>query len=274
MALGAVFAPAALVAIPVGLTFDLAGATSPSWFTVTVAPLSSTAAPPFAITVGNGAIVVVGALFGRPVGVVVAMSPFLPSPADPLLLGRASAAPASTVMVVTVPLAAVAAVTPPPLLAVVVPAAAAVVGVVPPSSPLSALPVSFAVAVVPPGRLAVVPTPLARRRPLLLATARLHHQGAIQVGLHVRVQVQGGGHTATLLGVQLVEQRLAAGPHVVPPQLIGPLLPDGHGLGGSLLLLTAHRRNRQTVMRPPDESTLICDSGRNTGWRRQEIDHP
>lgn len=62
------------------------------------------------------------------------------------------------------------------------------------------------------------------------------------MGLHVRVQVQGGGHAATLLGVQLVEECLAAGSHVVPPQLIGPLLPDGHGLGGSLLFLTAHRR--------------------------------
>lgn len=192
VALGAILAPAALVAVPAGLTFDLAGATPPPRFPIPVAPLSA-AAPPFAISVGDGAVVVVAALFGRAVGVVVAMSPFLPSPAaTPLLLGGApTAAPASAVVVVAVALAAVAPVAPPPLLAIVVPAAAAVVGVVPSTSPaLPALPVPLAVAVVPPGGVAVEPSPLAGRSPLLLSVAtRLHHQGAVQVGLHVRVEV-------------------------------------------------------------------------------------
>lgn len=165
MALGAVLAPAALVAIPAGLTFDLAGATAPPCFPVTVAPVSA-AAPPFPISVGDGSVVVVAALFGRAVGVVVAMSPFLPDPTAPLLLGGA---PASTVVVVAVTLAAVAAVAPPPLLAIVVPAAAAVMGVVPTAPTFSALPVPFAVPVMPPVGVAIVPTPFAGGRSLLLA---------------------------------------------------------------------------------------------------------
>lgn len=53
----------------------------------------------------------------------------------------------------------------------------------------------------------------------------IHHQGAVEVSLHVGVQVKGGGQSKAVFRVQLVEQGLTAGPYVVPPQLVGPLLP-------------------------------------------------
>lgn len=57
------------------------------------------------------------------------------------------------------------------------------------------------------------------------AVVGLHDQGPVQVGLHVRADVQGGGHTKPLLRVQLAVQGLTAGTQVMSPQLSGSLLP-------------------------------------------------
>lgn len=118
--------------------------------------------------------------------------------------------------------------------------APAVMGVGPPSpafASLPALPVPVAVPVMLPGvRVEVVTRrvmpeipcliPSSFRRPAgFFAVLGLHHERPVQVSLHVRVQVEGGGHLEALLRVELVEQSLAARPHVVSPQLVGPLLP-------------------------------------------------
>lgn len=51
-----------------------------------------------------------------------------------------------------------------------------------------------------------------------------NNQRSIEVGFHVRSDVEGRGQTEALLGIQLGVEGLAAG-LVLPPQLIGPLLP-------------------------------------------------
>lgn len=181
-------------------------------------------------------------------GVVVAMDPFFSSsPIAGLLLRGA------VVMVVAVPVAlpsvAALASLPPPLLGLrpiaVVISAPAVMRVVPPAPALASLPalsVPVAVSVMLPGVPFVIGLQMAALRSPhgLVNPPGLYHERPIQMSLHVGMQVEGGGHAAALLRVKLVEQGLAAGPHVVSPQLVGPLLPDGHGLGAPLLLFTAH----------------------------------
>lgn len=70
----------------------------------------------------------------------------------------------------------------------------------------------------------------------------LHYQRPVPVCLHVGPE---GAERWQVLWLQLIVQGFTAGP-VVPPHLIGPLLPYWHGLHGLLLLLTegqeeAHR---------------------------------
>lgn len=118
--------------------------------------------------------------------------------------------------------------------------APAVMGVVPPSPAIAsipALPVLVAVTVMLPGvRVEVVPQPVVLGIPCLFPSSfgrpagfvtvpGLHHKRPVQVSLHVGMQVEGGGQPEALLGVELVEQSLTARPHVVSPQLVGPLLP-------------------------------------------------
>lgn len=181
-------------------------------------------------------------------GVVVAMDPFFSSShIISFLLGRA------VVMVVAVPvtLPSIAAVAPLPspflelgTIAIVI-SASAVMGVVPPAPALASLPalsVPVAVSVMLPGAPFVIRLhmPAFRRPHGLVSPPGLDHQRPIQMSLHVGMQVEGGGHPAALLWVQLIEQSLAARPHVVSPQLVGPLLPHRHGLCGPLLLFAAH----------------------------------
>lgn len=229
-----------------GLGFGRTGAAAPP---LPIA-VSSFSAPPFAVSLGTVCDHPVP-LFWRTVGVVVAMRSFFSPSSDviPLLLRGA------TVVVVPVTLPSIAAVAslPSPVSGLsafaVVLSAPAVVGVVPPSAAvasISVLPVPVTVAVMPP-RVAVVPglpTFLLRsfrKSARFVSVSSLYHQWTVQVSLHVGMQVEGRGHSAPFLRVELVEQGLAAGPHVVSPQLIGSLLPNGHGLRSPLLLLTAHR---------------------------------
>lgn len=51
-----------------------------------------------------------------------------------------------------------------------------------------------------------------------------NNQRPVKVGLHVGPDVEGRGHSETLLRLQLTVEGLAACP-VLPPQLVGPLLP-------------------------------------------------
>lgn len=119
----------------------------------------------------------------------------------------------------------------------------AVMGVVPPSpAVVPALSVPVPVPVMLPG----VPVPGLLPPPFrgsagFVAVCGLNHKRPVQVCLHVRMQVEGGCHSAALFWVEFIEQSFTACPHVVSPQLVGPLLPNGHGLCRPLLLLTAHR---------------------------------
>lgn len=74
--------------------------------------------------------------------------------------------------------------------------------------------------------------------------SRFDNQGPVQVGLHVRADVEDGGQAHPLPWLHLAVQSLTAGP-VLPPQLVGPLLPHRHRLHGLLLLLTAGGRHKQ-----------------------------
>lgn len=53
--------------------------------------------------------------------------------------------------------------------------------------------------------------------------ARLNNQRSIKVGFHVRSDVEGRGQAEALLRIQLTVDGLAG--LVLPPQLVGPLLP-------------------------------------------------
>lgn len=53
---------------------------------------------------------------------------------------------------------------------------------------------------------------------------RLHEQRSVMVALHVGSKMEGSGQTETRLRLQLTVQGLAARP-VLPPKLVGPLLP-------------------------------------------------
>lgn len=102
--------------------------------------------------------------------------------------------------------------------------------VVPPTPAIASLPVlsvPLTVSVVLPGVSFVIGLQMSALRSLrgLVAAPVLYYQRPVQVGLHVWMQVEGRGHPAALLRIQLVEQGLAARPHVVSPQLVGPLLP-------------------------------------------------
>lgn len=150
---------------------------------------------------------------------------------------------------VTLPSIAAVASLPSPFLELrtvaVVISASAVMGVVPPAPAIASLPalsIPVTVSVMLPGVPFVIglQMPTFRRPHGLVSPPGLDHQRPIQMSLHVGMQVEGGGHPAALLWVKLIEQSLAASPHVVSPQLVGPLLPHGHGLCGPLLLLTAH----------------------------------
>lgn len=103
-------------------------------------------------------------------------------------------------------------------------------GVVPPApaiAPLPVLSVPLTVPVMLPGVPFVVglQVPALRGPRRVVATPVLYDQRPVQMSLHVWMQVEGRGHPAALLWIQLVEQGLAARPHVVSPQLVGPLLP-------------------------------------------------
>lgn len=74
---------------------------------------------------------------------------------------------------------------------------------------------------------------------------RLHEQRSVMVALHVGSKMEGSGQTETRLRLQLTVQGLAARP-VLPPQLVGPLLPHWHCLHCLLLLLTAKNHKNQT----------------------------
>lgn len=241
MTFGAIFVLHQVVSIPCRLRFDMRAVSLP----LPVAVSSSTLPLPISLgTICDHAV----PLLRWAMGVVVAMDPFFSSShIIRFLLGGA------VVMVVAVPVAlpSVAAVAslPSPLLGLrtiaVVISAPAVMGVVPPApalAPLPALSVPVTVSVVLPGVPFVIrlQLPTLRSPHGLVSPPGLHHKRPIQMSLHVGVQVEGGGHPAALLWVQLVEQGLAARPHVVSPQLVGPLLPHGHGLRAPLLLFTAH----------------------------------
>lgn len=246
---GASFVLLEVVSIPCRLGFDMRAVSLP----LPIAVSSSTLPLPISLgTICNRAV----PLLWRPMGVVVAMGPFFSSShIVGLLLGRA------IVMVVAVPVAlpSVAAVAslPSPLLGLrtiaIVISAPAVMGVVPPAPAIASLPalsVPVPVPVVLPG----APFLIRLQMPPLMGPhglvngPGLHHKRPIQMSLHVRMQVEGGGHLAALLWVKLIEQGLAAGPHVVSPQLVGPLLPHGHGLHGPLLLFTAQKREENLYM--------------------------
>lgn len=73
-------------------------------------------------------------------------------------------------------------------------------------------------------------------------TPWLYHQWPIQMSLHVWPDVKGGSVSHPLLRIQLVVQCLAAGSEIVHPDLAGPLLPNGLGFGGVLLLAKERRK--------------------------------
>lgn len=241
MTFGAIFVLLEVVSIPCRLGFDMRAVSLP----LPVAVSSSTLPLPISLgTICDHAV----PLLWRPMGVVVAMDPFFSSSRIVGFILRGA-----VVMVVAVPvtLPSVAAVAslPSPLLGLrtiaVVISAPAVMRVVPPAPAVASLPalsVPVTVSVMLPGVAFVIRLQMSNlRSPHGLVNAPgLYHKRPIQMSLHVGVQVEGGGHPAALLWVKLVEQGLAAGPHVVSPQLVGPLLPHGHGLRGPLLLFTAH----------------------------------
>lgn len=248
VALASVFVLLEVVSIPGRLSSDMGAVPLPLSVTVSSSTL------PLPITLGPICDRAVSLLW-RAMGVVVAMDPFFSSShVVGLLLGGA------VVMVVVVPmtLPSVAAVAPLPspllwlrAIAVVI-SAPAVMSVVPPTPAIASLPVlsvPVTVSVMLPGVPFVIGLQMsALRSPRgVVATLVLHDQRPVQVSLHVWMQVEGRGHPAALLWIQLVEQGLAARPHVVSPQLVGPLLPHWHGLRSPLLLLTAHmdQTNRQ-----------------------------
>lgn len=228
MTFGSVLVLLAVISIHYRLSSDHTGATSlPLSITI---PSSSPL--PLAISLCTVCYHPIS-LFWRTMGVVVAMHPFFSSSShiiDLLFRGTAMA-------VVPVTLLSIVAMAPLPspifcLGAVcVVISAPAMMGVVPPSPAIAsipALPVPVTVPVMLPG-VPVLPglLPSSFRRPAgFVAVPGLHHEWPVQVSLHVRMQVEGGGHSPALLGVELVEQSLTARPHVVSPQLVGPLLPN------------------------------------------------
>lgn len=102
--------------------------------------------------------------------------------------------------------------------------------VVPPSPAIASLPalsIPVPVSVMLPGVPFVIGLQMSTLRcPCrLLTTPVLYYKWSIQMSLHIWMQVEGRGHPAALLWVKLIEQGLAARPHVVSPQLVGPLLP-------------------------------------------------
>lgn len=272
----------AVLSVHRGLGFGRTGAAAPP---LPIA-VSSFSPPPFAISLGTVCDHPIP-LFRRTVGVVVAMHSFFSPSSDviPLLLGGA------TVVVVAVTLPSIAAVASLPspvsrLSAVaVVFSAPAVVGVVPAApaiASISVLPVPVTVAVMPP-RVGVMPglpsflLPSFWKSAWFVSVSGLYHQWTVQVSLHIGMQVKGRGHSAPFLRVELVEQGLAARPHVVSPQLIGSLLPNGHGLCGPLLLLTAHRN--QIHRKQPCDNKITSESSSlmlvlYSGWGLAEDYHP
>lgn len=59
---------------------------------------------------------------------------------------------------------------------------------------------------------------------VLVPIARLNNQRPVEVGHHVGPDVEGRRQAETLLGLQLTVEGLTAC-SVLPPQLVGPLLP-------------------------------------------------
>ena len=175
-------------------------------------------------------------------GVMVAMPPFFSSPLHMIgLLIRGA-----SLVVVPVSQSSVTAVAPlpSPLFGVgVLLSAPAVMGVVPPSPAIASIPALPVFVTVPVMLLGVgvlvvsqpilpgILLPFSFRRPAgFVAVPGLHHERTVQVSHHVRMQVESRRHLAALFRVKFVEQGLTACPHVMSPQLVGPLLPHGHGL--------------------------------------------
>lgn len=259
MTFGAISVLLEIVSIPCRLGFDMRAVS----LSLPVAVSSSTLPLPISLgTICDHAV----PLLWRAMGVVVAMDPFFSSSHVLGFLLRGA-----VVMVVAVPvtLPSVTAVAslPSPLLGLrtiaVVISAPAVMRVVPPTAAVAsllALSVPVTVSVMLPG----VPFMIRLQMPNLssphglVKAPGLYHKRPIQMGLHVRMQVEGRGHPAALLWVKLVEQGLAAGPYVVSPQLVGPLLPHGHGLCGPLLLFTAKTKPRENLHMTMESSHAVC----------------
>lgn len=94
-----------------------------------------------------------------------------------------------------------------------------------------------------------------KQRPI----TRFNNQRPVKVGLHVGPDVEGWGHSETLLRLQLTVEGLAARP-VLPPQLVGPLLPHWHRLHWLLLLLTRWGRRTRQIKTTESDTTykILC----------------
>lgn len=93
----------------------------------------------------------------------------------------------------------------------------------------------------------------------------LNNQWTVKVGLHVRPDVEGCGQAQTFLGLQLTVQGLAACT-VLPPQLVGPLLPHRHCLQGLLLLLTSGEAEEPDKLKPRDTDITIYSKILRKAW--------
>lgn len=260
---GPILVPLRVVSVQSGLSSDHTRAAS--------LPLSVTVPPPLAFSLCPVCYHPIS-LFWWTMRVVMAVPPFLPSSRVIGLLVRGAGL---VVVPVTLPVTTLAPV-PPPLFSLgaisVVISAPAVMDVVPSApavAPVSAVPVSVSVAVMLPGvRVEAVSRPVpcrllpsSLRRPAgFVSVPGFHHERPVQVSLHVGMQVEGGGHAEAFLWVELIEQGLTARPHVVSPQLVGPLLPHWHGFWCPLLLLTAHRNQTHRKCQAQRHRHIFCSS--------------
>lgn len=228
---GSILASLAVISIERRLSSDHTGAAS--------LPLSITVpSSPFPLALSLCTICYHSiSFFWWTMGVMVAMPPFFSSPLHMIgLLIRGA-----SLVVVPVSQSSVTAVAPLPsplfCLSVCL-SAPTVMGVVPPSPAIASIPALPVLVMVPVMFLGVGVVvvshpilPFSFRRPAgFVAVPGLHHKWTVQVSHHVRMQVESRGHLAALFRVKFVEQGLTACPYVMSPQLVGPLLPHGHGL--------------------------------------------